>query len=495
MQRKRALEDIIVVLVATAVIFWIAITTRSLFSGYHLVDDHMIYYHVNDIEQNGFFTTLIRVILGDFSIRFRPLYQVEQVLGSALFKTNMNTWMFYSALKGVVAVFFIWKFVRSLSVNYLYSALFTGVCILGPQFIIWARSANQENTGMMLTAITLYLVVKEAKARYQGKTSLKLSVLLGILILATSLIKEAFVIMIPAYILLSIAIAFDKDIVGKNSQDISFKSLKGILKNGMPQYVIWLAIMALELIIIVFFVGTNEIGYAGFSKDTELIQYLKGIVNSMLDSCIGLTCLIVSFTIYELYTGKSLKKYVGYLSFGIYIIASQLVLHAKSGMWQRYIIPYVIGVAILTVVVFAKQVEREDEEQEWSRWIFLSVLIVFMIVSFNESIDITRRWARASADDRKGICTELMSLSKENEDILLMSDDVEHVHSIKIWLEVRNRNVRVFSEDMDCSRYRILVIEDDIEDETELLDIIKWDSYDEVYNDDGFVVWTQEIIQ
>lgn len=146
-------------------------------------------------------------------------------------------------------------------------------------------------------------------------------------------------------------------------------------------------------------------------------------------------------------------------------------------------------------MIFAKQVEREDEEQEWFRWIFLSVLIVFVIVSFNESIDITRRWAKASADDRKGICTELMSLSKENEDILLMSDDVEHVHSIKIWLEVRNRNVSVFSEDMDCSRYRILVIEDDIEDETELLDIIKWDSYDEVYNDDGFVVWTQENIE
>lgn len=494
--QKKALEEIIVVLVATAVIFGITITTRSLFSGYHLADDHMIYYHVNDIEQNGFFTTLIRTINGDFSIRFRPLYQVEQVVGSFLLKTHMNAWMFYTALKGVVAAIFTWKFARSLAINCLYSTLFTGVCLLGPQFIIWARSANQENTGMMLSAITLYLVVKEAKARYQGKASLQLSVLLGILILMTSLIKEAFVIMIPSYILLSVAVAYDKDIVGgENLPDISFKSLKEILKNGMSQYIIWLAMMALELAIIVFGVGTNQIGYAGFSRDTELIQYLKGIVHSMLDSCIGLTCLIISFIIYELYTGKSLKKYVGYLSFGMYVMASQLLLHAKSGMWQRYIIPYVIGVAAIVIVIFAKQVKGSAAECEWANGIYLGILIVSVIVVSKESTHITRAWARASADDRKGICTELLSESKENEEILLMSDDVEHVHSIKIWLETRNRNVSVFSENMDCSQHRILVIENDIEDETELLDMIQWDNYDEVYNDDGFVVWIQENIR
>lgn len=491
MQRKRALEEITVVLVATAVILGITIFTRSLFSGYHLVDDHMIYQHINDMEQNGFFITLIHAMKSDFTFRFRPLYQVELVWGSALFKTNMNVWMFYTALKGIVAILFVWKFVRSLSVNCLYSSIFTGVCILGPQFIIWARSANQENTGMLLVAITLWLVVKEAKERYQGRKSLKLSVLLGVFILATSLVKESFVIMIPAYILLSVAIAYDKDIVGESSLDISFKSIKGVLKNGMPQYAIWLGFMALELIIIIFGVGTDKTGYAGFSGNTELIQYLRGIMNSMLDSCRGLTCLMVAFIIYELYIRKSLKKYFGYILFAVYVIASQLVLHAKSGMWERYIVPYVIGVAVLTVLIFAKQAENEGEGYEWVRWIYLGIFIIFMIFAEKKSVQITREWAKASADDRKGICTELLSLSNENEEILLLTDDTEHKDSIKIWLETRNRKVRVVSDNMDCSQYRILVIEDDIEDKEELLNSIKWNGCDEVYNDDGFVVWTQ----
>lgn len=493
MKRKKVLEEIIVVLVATAVIFGITIATGSLFSGYHLVDDHLIYGNVNDIERNGFFTTLISVVRGDFSWRFRPLYQVEQMVGSALFKTNMNVWMFYTALKGIVAVLFIWKFIRSLSVNRLYSALFTGVCILGPQFAVWARAANQENTGLLLVAITLFLVVKEAKSRYQGEKSLNLSVLLCIFVLLTSLIKEAFVLMIPAYILLSVAIAYDKDIVGNSSRDFSFKSLKEVLKSGMLQYAIWLAIMVMELIVIVFFVGTSETGYAGFSSDMSLILYFRGITRSMFHYCKELTCLIAAFIIYELYTRKSLKKYTWYLLCAMYIIASQMVLHAKSKMWERYIIPYVIGVAILTVLIFAKQqAETEGNKQKWVNWTYMGILIVALIFGGKASVSITREWSEESADDRKGICTELLSLSNENEDVLLMSDDIEHKKSIVTWLGARNRKVSVFSEDMDCSRYRILVIEDEIEEEAEVLDSIRWNGYQEVYNDDGFVVWLQE---
>ena len=67
---------------------------------------------------------------------------------------------------------------------------------------------------MMLLAITLFLLVKEAKMRTQKGSSVRLSFLLGFFIFLTSIEKESFVIMIPAYILLSVAFAMDADIVG-----------------------------------------------------------------------------------------------------------------------------------------------------------------------------------------------------------------------------------------------------------------------------------------
>ena len=505
MIRKIKKEDIIVGFIAIMVIFGIVIYTGSLFSGYHLVDDNYAYIYVKDFQNKSLFSTIVYWVKSDLTWRFRPLYKIEQIILAAIFGTNLNLWMFITALKGVVASLFLWKFARACSLSRYFSCLFVGVCLLGDQFGIWIRQGNQENTGMMLLAITLFLLVKEAKMRTQKGSSVRLSFLLGFFIFLTSIEKESFVIMIPAYILLSVAFAMDADIVGgeeiqENSiQCIPVKKLINAWKSGWKQYTVWLVIMCIELIIIIFFVGTNENGYAGFSQDTGLREYIAGINKSILHSCKGFTCLVTFFGIYIVLYAKNLwKEYTGYCLSGLFIISSQLLLHAKSGMWERYKIPCVIGVAILAVIVFGKITDRTGKErndiQQWPEWIYLSCLILFLLIGIKDSMDYAKSWTASSADGQDGICTALYSLSEENEEMAVLSDDSEHSASIKAWLEARDRKITRYTFDniKNLDGCRIIVIERDIEDGEELLKAINWKGCEEVYKNNGFVIWIQE---
>lgn len=501
MLKKIKREDIIVILISAIIIFGIVISTKSLFSGYHLVDDNYAYIYKKDFQNKNLLSTIIYWVKSDLAWRFRPLYKVEQVCLAAIFGTNLNLWMFLTALKGVISSLFLWKFARICSLNHYFSGLFVGVCLLGDQFGVWIRQGNQENTGMMLLSITLYMLAKEAKMQVRNDNSGRLPLFLGFFIFLTSIEKESFIIMIPAYILLSMTFAMDVDIVddekqGNYIENILIEKLKNVWRRRWKQYITWLVIMGIELIVIVFFIGTNENGYAGFSRDTGLGEYISGISKSILHYCKGLTCLVICFVIYILlYANNLWKEYIGYCLSGIFIIISQLLLHAKSGMWERYKIPCTVGVAILAVMVFGKIAERtKNNLQQWPQWIYLSCLILLLAFGVKDSVDYARAWTASTAEGEEGICTALYSLTEENEEIVLLSNDSEHSNCITAWMVARKRNVMkyTYNDIADCNKYRIAVIEGHIDDEEELLKTINWDGCREVYKNNGFVIWLQE---
>lgn len=503
MIKKKYRENAIVILIAIVLIFGIVIFTGSMSSGYHLIDDHWAYRIASELQQSNIWEVMFRRVNEDLVWRFRPLYEIEQVLRTIAFGTDLNLWMFYTAVLGVITSFFLWKFARLLNMDYVYSAFFVSVCILGPQFVVWCRQANQENTGFLLLAITLCLLVKEVKNRCAGERNLGCQILLTLFVVATSLYKEAFVIMIPAYILLSMSIAVDPDIVGRSSNDeMLVASPKQMWKKAVPLYAVWLVVMAVELMIIVFCVGTGETDYAGFSVTTGLSEYVEGIVLSLTRSkngCIGITCLIGAFLAYEIYLRRGLKKYSGYLVTGLYIVCSQLVLHAKSKMWTRYMIPCIVGVAILAVVIVAKQIQSDKREKEnvsgteWANRIYIGFLIVFILVGISSSAKQAEKWARTSADGDGGILQVLASATWVGDDILLFADETERTGSVKIWLEARERNVITYSDGMDCSSYPIMVVETpEIENEEKLLKQLNWKGFREAYDKDDFIIWVQE---
>lgn len=501
MQRKIKWEDIIVLLVAATVILGIVIYTGSLFSGYHLVDDNFAYIYKEQIENSGLLNTILYWIKADLGWRFRPLYKLEQVLLAAIFGTNLNWWMLWTALKGVAASLFLWKFARNCSLNRYFSAFFVGVCLLGVQFIVWIRQGNQENTGMLLLAITLYLLVKEAKIRLLRNRKKWMSLLLGSFVLLTSLEKESFVIMIPAYILLSMTFAFDVSIMGTNVKSVSIKEVKNVWKSGMSQYIVWLAIMCTELVTIVFFIGTNENKYAGFSRKTKILEYVDGVWKSLRYYCDEITCLMIMFLIYQIIVNRKalyhlVKRNAGYWLTGFYIISSQLVLHAKSAMYGRYAIPFVVGIAILCVIVVAKEFEMREGEKtdikaEWICQMYIGVLIVYLFCGLGESINQAKAWTESSAETSEGVLTIAESFTGEGDPILLISGDPEHANCLEDWLTARGREVFRYSEEEEYNYfdYKIILIEKGNRKRDELAEAVNWQDYNEVYNNNGFLIW------
>ena len=154
--------------------------------------------------------------------------------------------------------------------------------------------------------------------------------------------------------------------------------------------------------------------------------------------------------------------------------------------------------AILAVIVFGKITDRTGKErndiQQWPEWIYLSCLILFLLIGIKDSMDYAKSWTASSADGQDGICTALYSLSEENEEMAVLSDDSEHSASITAWLEARDRKITRYTFDniKNLDGCRIIVIERDIEDGEELLKAINWKGCEEVYKNNGFVIWIQE---
>lgn len=67
---------------------------------------------------------------------------------------------------------------------------------------------------------------------------------------------------------------------------------------------------------------------------------------------------------------KNWKKYWGYGLIGGYVLAVQLVAHAKSGMWERYIIPWIVGYSAVFVILGFKMLQHT----KICIWIYFMIL-------------------------------------------------------------------------------------------------------------------------
>ena len=328
-----------------AVLLFLAIT-GTLFSGLHLVDDHEFFSISSIINENGFWNGMIRVVIKDFSIRFRPLYSIVRVIGVCLFGTNAVAWSVCKAIEIALAMIFFYIFAREMNINKIFSILFAFLILVGEQSAIWWRLGPQESVGILLFSICMLATL------YLGKKRNALSVILFILVCTLlSLQKESFCIAMPGFILLLMSY----DVARYKENSISFKYfLSSFIKVHLVEIITLLLVFAIEIYAIVFIVGTHQIGYAGFSSKWPLKDYIIGVLVNLKHWCmpyllmaIGMVFIIQIEFKKEIITYKEIFE----LLFCVYIFCMEQVLHAKSGMWERYLIPWVIAVCYFVVII------------------------------------------------------------------------------------------------------------------------------------------------
>lgn len=420
------LEVFVVVAVATVMMLGLLYKLGTLSSGYHFLDDHELIRMEKAWEQGQ---TLGGMTLGsianDLQSRFRPLYWVERCFGAYVFGSNMLYWNYYTAVKGILAFALLYFTARFLKGTPLVSALFTGVILYGAQFTPWYRSANQENTGLLLCGLTMCLIAIQA---YFGKyKSVLLNVGIVIAGILCGLMKESFTLMLPAFGLLKLWLEY------KESEE---RTLWKCLKRNLWVYALLALAFGADIFTLLFGVGVDNVTYAGFHENTSLAEYWLGIVASYRMYLRNYIHMAVVFLVLILICArkKLWKDNWGYWLLGGYVMVSQLVAHAESGMWERYIIPWIVGYAM----VFAVAAYGMLKGTKVVKWIYLAAFCMLLLQEAPTALTKGREYAY-DGKMTGNFFQVVMDKTAEEDLILCAFYDEELNLSSESWLENRGR--------------------------------------------------------
>ena len=389
--------------------------TKTQTSGYHLTDDHEIIRLVNELSINSTFSVAKKWINEDFGIRFRPLYYFHRVIEAKVFGNNFMAWSLYTSSLLIFSVLSFFLGMRKLAFSHAASLIFVLLIFIGPQMEIWWRLGPNETLGIFFLSLSFYFLKSKNNKRFIID-----SILFSVFLIAASLSKESFIIVIPSFVFLKIT--YDKDA-------FSLSWIESLQKNSL--LLIPLFLMVAELLFIVLYVGTNKIGYAGVEKTTALVfvqQFWKvsrAIFNNTLVGVMATYCLLFHGTIYyEAKDTKLLYKLFSRLKnpllFAGLLLAPNILLHAKSGMFGRYFLPSTVGSAFLLAAVF------EAIPEQWKR---LSVsLCVFVLLISKNAVNISSE-AKAFAKEgreNKMLFEAISNNSSKNSKIILVADSVNY---------------------------------------------------------------------
>ncbi|MBQ8945691.1 MAG: hypothetical protein IJ058_13765 [Lachnospiraceae bacterium] len=312
--------------------------TGILGSEYHFVDDHELLDIKNSFLVRGFWGTLGKFIRNDLTIRFRPTYYLIRVIQTWLFRDNFFAWHVMYAVIAAVCLELPYVYARSggcpMWLSYVFSMM---IYVGGGQSPALWRLGPQEAFGMIL----LLLVMIALRSFFQKGGAVRLAAFLITMILLAG-VKESFLVVLPFLPVVLIKWEVER------SGEFSFAGLKAAIQKYAVLTAVTLVVFAASVCIILFKVGTNEIGYAGIDSSFAVIDYIIGICRIVTGS---MRPYIFVWIAGNLLVAASL--WVNWTDFGStekfsvitdtvicdMLMAMQLVLYAKSGMTERYLLP------------------------------------------------------------------------------------------------------------------------------------------------------------
>lgn len=427
---KEVIEVLAVLALGFVLMFGILIKSGTLKSGYHFMDDHeliRIEYTLENTEQSVG-SLMHAMINNDFHWRFRPFYWVERVGCTAVFGSDLLPWNIYTGIKGVLAFAFLVLAARKLKFGRVISFLFAAIIMFGPQFTPWYRSANQENTGLLLCALVLWLIsMQYHMGKYNGK-GWNAAIIISIII--CGLVKESFTLCMPAFAAFKFWLEY--------TETPGDKLWKCLRRNWVVYASIAVAFLC-NVLWILFRVGVDNVSYAGFQEGTRLSEYFDGIWYSLTVflkqyAQAGIILLVILVVVFCLLDKSKRKKYAGYALIGGYVMGVQLVAHAKSLMWERYLIPFIIGYAMVFILLGYKMLEK----REFIRTIYVGILIVLLAVEAPVAYEEAQGYAYTGQMTDKFL--QFVKAYTEEDDVIIGAfvDDELNL-ATACWLEVNGR--------------------------------------------------------
>ena len=352
---NRKQEFLAVSLFFIILVFGILFINGTITCGLHLVDDHDFIQYDYEIRQEH--KSIGEVMRGeleeDFVDRLRPLYYPIRVIQTYIFGTNLAVMSIFRGIEVVISCVVMYYIARKLNCNMKYSFAASLFVMAGPQSAVWWKLGPQELTATWvwgLGILCLFWWRESGKKIY--------NILALFLFVFISLYKESYIMLFPTVMLAYLYF----ELQGK---EVTAKSVWEAIKKNIFSLLTILVVLVIELFIIVFVIGTDKTGYGGIDLGMSLYDYAKVLFNNLrLPLRVGQYALFALGVI--LLYRKNLKviweeKWKVFLA--VVMIIPQMILYSKTGLEERYVIPWIYGVAYLFVVVVCQNEYLKDRKR------------------------------------------------------------------------------------------------------------------------------------
>ena len=339
MDRKR--EALLVWCFFALLVFGVVTVTGTLTSGFHLVDDWEFAQYTDQMTLGhmSLWDCLKEAVGSDLTLRFRPLYYINRVLTAYVFGINLTAMSVLKAAEIVAASVALYYCARQMKCNMLHAALFSLTVMVGYQSAVWWKLGPQESYDIMMFAVGFFFLLKwlsTDKKRYAFAS-------FGALFLM-SVYKEPFILLLP---FVSLYVLYAQTGAGKTTiaglWDAARKRLPYLLAIGI--------LFTVEMILIVFVIGTNNYSYVGLDESVTLDQYVQVWSNAAHGNLkwyvrFGILMGLIFLTYWE-----QTKKLLWEILLTAAIIVPQCITYSKTALEERYILPWALGFAFFFVIV------------------------------------------------------------------------------------------------------------------------------------------------
>jgi hypothetical protein len=403
MEDKR--DKIAIVSVIVSVLLFLLIT-GTLTSGYHFVDDHEIIRMKNDLKSASLNNVTKAWVKEDLFVntRFRPLYYIHRVIEARVMGSDFTLWSVYNGFLYCLALVFLYLGTRRLKFTVGESVVILIITFIGPQCSILWRLGPGESLGMVFLGLAFYFMT----ASLTGKNFLVKNLLFILFLILSSLTKESLLIIVPSMVIFKIW--NEKLYFGTTLKESIIKNLLLILP---------LLVVAAEVYYIKKYVG---IGYSGL--DGKLSESILGIFSTALHfikTYLNLVIVALILLFSALFFKKKLPGInLPAIVFFILIIVPNMILYAKSGLVERYLLPSSLGLGFLVATL----IRNIKEDQGWLKRAAMLLVIVsflpYLVTSFNDA----RKFAKEGALTKK-LFSAISSENVKGSQVMVVVDPVD----------------------------------------------------------------------
>lgn len=419
-------------------LFLILITFTSLFlflfgpalqAQFYVLEEHQLI-----TERSWDIPTWATSSIGDIQTfaRFRPGYWLYRAVSGLFLDTNPHLWHVATMLLGILTCYLFYVALRKIGADIISSFIFVILLVLsGNQNLIWLNLITQEAVAMLLTAVAVWAIVQASQrslARYWDVLALIALALAG-------LVKESFVILIPALLLLRWTC--QKRFSDRPWRE-ALRQIRASLTAGALIFGLELAVVMAVLLSKPGGYSAGASGLSGASFDPR--RWLQIVLTLVPDKQIVLVAGALLWI--SLWFDKKISRTLLLASAVIFAawLGPQVVLYT-NGLNERYLFPAIVSVA----VALALELSILWRKRLWPLWIIGVLLLVPVLVTgVNATTAATSRYtAETLATDR--MITFLAQNVTANQAILMAGDSgtvygYEATYALPIYLKLAGSN-------------------------------------------------------